>query len=73
MIVTAINPEVGHLHLLGQNAIAQLAAMTGGKSYFLRLRAPVSFRSYLDNFGGTSTTPALEGRRDEQLRDTFAA
>src|SRR5262249_56324915 len=48
-------PGVGHLHrnfweaTNGQNDMARLSELSGGESYFLGLRAPVSFKPYFED------------------------
>jgi len=48
-------PGVGHLHRNfweasnGQNDMARLSELSGGESYFLGLRAPVSFKPYFED------------------------
>lgn len=54
IIHTIYSPGVGHLHYNfweannGQNGMAKLSDQTGGESFFLGLRPPVSFQPYLD-------------------------
>ena len=70
IIYGIFTPGVGHLQrnfweaTNGQNSIAQLAEMTGGEAFFLGLRAPVSFRPFLDR---------LQTSLDNQFHLEFAA
>jgi hypothetical protein len=70
IIYGIFTPGVGHLQrnfweaTNGQNSIAQLAEMTGGEAFFLGLRAPVSFRPFLDR---------LQTSLDNQFLLEFAA
>lgn len=54
IVYTIYTPGVGHLHhhywegINGQNGLAKLSGETGGESFFLGLRAPVSFTPYLE-------------------------
>jgi len=70
IIYGLFTPGVGHMQrnfweaTNGQNGIARLADLTGGEAFFLGLRAPVSFRPFLDR---------LQSSLDNQFLLQFSA